>query len=371
MARKKASSKAAAASSTASYVVSPRYCAARYPAPLEFARGVDPNRARLIEQTKDKWMNGTTIHYWFFDKPGKWTAAESQKKVVREAFKRWKALGIGLDFAEVANSDDADVRIAFDQTDGSWSYIGTDVRTKRSDRRTMNFGWSLTEDPSEGMDTALHEIGHTLGFPHEHQNPFAGIVWNEPAVYKSLAAPPNRWSRATTYHNIIEKIPPDTVQGSSWDPNSIMHYPFEAGLIEKPVKYRNGLTPAGGLSSRDRKWAFKFYPKLKGAAKTRPKAELRLLESKSLTLSPGQQAEYRFRPDATRSYEIRTFGAADTIVALYEKKGAKLAQIAEDDDSGTDKNAHLVVKLKAGVDYVVRVRLRYKKAKAQTALMVW
>ena len=46
--------------------------------------------------------------------------------------------------------------------------------------RTMNFGWDLTT--SYGHDTALHEIGHTLGFPHEHQNPTAGIVWNEPAV---------------------------------------------------------------------------------------------------------------------------------------------------------------------------------------------
>ena len=27
-------------------------------------------------------------------------------------------------------------------------------------------------------DTALHGIGHTLGLPHEHQNPNAGIVWD-------------------------------------------------------------------------------------------------------------------------------------------------------------------------------------------------
>ena len=31
----------------------------------------------------------------------------------------------------------------------------------------MNFGWDLTQ-PGE-IDTALHEIGHTIGFPHEHQ----------------------------------------------------------------------------------------------------------------------------------------------------------------------------------------------------------
>ena len=153
-------------------------------------------------------MNGTTLRYWFFDKPAKWTAPKKELDVVRAAFKSWKALGIGLDFLEVKTQAEADIRIAFQQADGSWSYLGTDIRTRRSDVRTMNFGWSLVEDLQEGMDTAIHEIGHTLSFPHEHQNPFAGIVWDEEAVYKSLAAPPNGWSRATTFHNIIRKIEP-------------------------------------------------------------------------------------------------------------------------------------------------------------------
>ena len=69
----------------------------------------------------------------------------------------------------------------------------------------MNFGWGLTSDPRREI-AAVHEIGHTLGFPHEHQNPFAGIVWDEPAVYNTFAAPPNSWPQATTFHNIIRKI---------------------------------------------------------------------------------------------------------------------------------------------------------------------
>jgi hypothetical protein len=347
--------------------VSPRYCAAKFPPVRTFAQGIDAGRMRLIRQTADKWLNGTTLRYWFFDKPAKWTADNAQKNVVREAFRRWKALGIGLDFAEVKNRADADLRIAFDQTDGSWSYIGTDVRTKRSDPRTMNFGWDLTEDPKEGMDTAIHEIGHTLGFPHEHQNPFAGIVWNEPAVYASLAAPPNRWSKSTTFHNIIEKIVPDTVQGSEWDANSVMHYPFEAGLIDKPVKYRGGITPAGGLSARDRMWALKFYPGIK--AKGTPR--LMPLQSTPLTLAPGQQANFIFKADATRMYEFRTFGTADTVMALYENKAGASKPIAEDDDSGTERNAHIKTALKAGKEYILRVRLHYAKASGKTAVMGW
>ncbi|WP_265939207.1 M12 family metallopeptidase [Bacillus thuringiensis] len=45
----------------------------------------------------------------------------------------------------------------------------------------MNFGWYITRNPSE-IDTAIHEIGHTLGFPHEHQNTKSGIEWDEEAV---------------------------------------------------------------------------------------------------------------------------------------------------------------------------------------------
>lgn len=358
---------AAAAQARSAVPQSPRYCAAKFPPPRKFAAGMEPGRLRLIRQTADKWINGTVLRYWFFDKPAKWTAANAQKDVVREAFKRWKALGIGLDFAEVKDRAQADLRIAFDQTDGSWSYIGTDVRTKRSDPRTMNFGWDLLEDPKEGMDTAIHEIGHTLGFPHEHQNPFAGIVWNEPAVYASLAAPPNRWSKSTTFHNIIEKIVPDTVQGSDWDPDSVMHYPFERGLIDKPTKFRVGLTPAGGLSARDRKWALEFYPAIK-AAQT---PTLVPLQSTPLTLAPAQQANFNFKPDASRVYEFRTFGTADTVMALYEKKGSSSSPIAQDDDSGTDRNAHLKIALKAGKEYVLRVRLHYAKASGKTAVMAW
>ena len=365
MSRKSTTGKASRAN--AAIPASPRYCAAKFPPVRRFAAGVEAGRARLIRQTADKWINGTTLRYWFFDKPSKWSAANAQKNVVREAFRQWKALGIGLDFAEVKNRADADLRIAFDQSDGSWSYIGTDVRTKRSDPRTMNFGWDLTEDPKEGMDTAIHEIGHTLGFPHEHQNPFAGIVWNEKVVYASLAAPPNQWSKSTTFHNIIEKIVPDTVQGSDWDANSVMHYPFEAGLIDKPIQYRKGITPAGGLSARDRKWALQFYPPIK--AKGTPR--LAPLQSTALTLAAGQQANFLFKADASRVYEFRTFGSADTVMALYENKTGSSAPIAEDDDSGTERNAHIKTALKSGKEYILRVRLHFAKASGKTAVMAW
>ena len=71
----------------------------------------------------------------------------------------------------------AQIRIAFDPAEDSASYVGTDNLGIDSAKSTMNFGWDLTTP--YGHTTALHEIGHAIGFPHEHQNPKGGIVWNE------------------------------------------------------------------------------------------------------------------------------------------------------------------------------------------------
>jgi len=110
-----------------------------------------------------------------------------------------------LAFNEVKTTAEAEIRIGF-QLGSSWSYVGRDAIDLVSDfnERTMNFGWDLTTDYER--DTALHEIGHALGFPHEHQNPNAGIIWNEKAVYSYFSGPPNFWRRDNIYHNIIRKI---------------------------------------------------------------------------------------------------------------------------------------------------------------------
>jgi hypothetical protein len=357
------------------------YCSLQQVANRVFLPGINAERERLILVSGRKWVNGTVLHYYFFDKSTdgenvvfsdgtrefiSWTTSDAEKNVVRAAFEKWKELGTGLDFREVNSRDEAEIRIGFMKGDGSWSKLGRDVLEVGRDQRTMNFGWDLTRDNTE-IDTAIHEIGHTLGFPHEHQNPNAGIVWNEEAVYRALAQPPNNWDRQTTYYNIIRKISADTVQGSNWDPNSIMHYPFESGLIMEPTRYQEGLQPAGGLSPRDITWMKTFYPPLKVS----DYKELKLLQSEQLDIADGQQLNFCIKPTATRDYEFRTFGESDVVMVLFEKENEKLQYRTADDDSGEQRNAYLKVKLISQHQYVLRVRLYYADRKNEIALMMW
>ena len=341
-----------------------QYCAMPQTVERTFSSDVDPNRQQLIILLGNKWLNGTVLHYFFFDQ-GIWVGSEAEKAVVRRAFETWKSIGIGLEFKEVSNRSEAEIRIGFLKGDGSWSYLGKGILDIPNNQRTMNFGWDISRSPRE-IDTAIHEIGHTLGFPHEHQNPNAGIVWDEDKVYSELAKPPNSWPRTTTFNNIIRKLDPREVEGSNWDSNSVMHYPFEPGLIKSPPPFdRNGINPAGGLSSKDKEIALKYYPTL-------PEQLLDLLPLISVPLQLGndQQQNFKIVPEATREYSFATLGTSDSVLGIFEKIDDELRYVKADDDSGEDRNATLKLKLFKGREYVLRVRV-YHQQDEKVAVVMW
>jgi hypothetical protein len=317
---------------------------------FELPADVDANRKRAIMNYKKVWENGRVLRYHFMEKyPGK----ETQKQIVRDCFKAWKNVGLGISFEET--DGDAEIRIGFMQGDGAWSYLGKDCASIPLTERTMNFGWDLTED----IDTALHEIGHAIGLNHEHQNPNAGIVWDEEAVYEELASYPNYWSRQTTYDNIIKKL--DYVQGSDWDKDSVMHYPFKAGLITKPEIYQTtDLTPKGGLSDLDKKIVQSFYPQLQEQTKITPPY------NQKIYISKGEQKDFVIVPETTDEYIIMTSGYSDTFISLFED----LELIAENDDSGYRWNAKIITTLNADTEYVLKLRLYSQYKSGDTFLNI-
>lgn len=156
---------------------------------------------------------------------------------------------VPFNYEFVDTKEDAYIRITFNPNNGAWAMLGTDCKYYTDiNKPTMNLGWF-------DVATTIHEFCHTLGMIHEHQNPRGkSIDWNLPKLYEWTKRTQG-WDEKITKTNIVDKYDLNSINGSDFDPNSIMlyFYPKELTLDN------TGTTQNLEFSFTDIKWIVDIY----------------------------------------------------------------------------------------------------------------
>jgi hypothetical protein len=292
-------------------------------------------RMRAIAINGKKWMNGITLRVRFMG------GTASQYKIVKEEAEWWtKVANLKFDFN---NAPAAEIRITFDETDGAWSYIGTDCQSIPLNQATMNLGFL---DPG----TAAHEFGHAIGLAHEHQNPAGGIQWNEAVVISEVAKAPNYWDEETARHNILSKYSVDQITGTKFDPDSIMLYYFP------PEWTLNGIGTKANtvLSTLDKQFisGAMMYPKTAPTVDEAVELEVNARRRTAASIGKfGEEDLFTFAVEESGRHVIDTKGPTDVIMKLFGPD-SKTQLITQDDDSGFRHNARIASNLIKGRYYV-------------------
>lgn len=238
--------------------------------PLKIAQKIEKN---LAEQDPS-WKKSDFLKIFpSWPNPEKWQMCWVAKCVEEQLQPH---IGIKFNFNfDVSKSYDCDIRVAFDPTAGCWSLLGNQSLMKddasMSNRESMNFEWldaptgSSNKNETDGKGkftykgqeftvpaglhlngndtgaTVVHEFGHALGMIHEHQNPFGQpILWDVEKVKRIFSGPPNSWDADTIDSNILGSTEKSLLNGSKFDPDSIMKYSFKKELIYQPKKDKEG-----------------------------------------------------------------------------------------------------------------------------------
>jgi hypothetical protein len=309
-------------------------------------------RERAISLIGKQWLNGSTLRIRFME------GTPAQQDMVRDIAPQW-TLHANLDF-EFTNHPRAEIRVTFDANDGAWSYVGTDNSNIPLHAATLNLGW-------QDQGVILHEFGHMIGLSHEHQNPEGGIVWNEAQVIADLGGSPNFWDEATTRRNVLNKYRADQVNGTDFDPASVMLYAFPDSWTTN----MGATSENPDLSDLDKAFVASavMYPGRDTGGGEAEATEIDVCSGAAQEIAEaGEEDVFRFTVAEQGRHVVETSGSTDVVIVLFGPDSRTL-KIAEDDDGGVGRNSRIAADLGPG-EYHVAVRHFSQHATGAYRIMV-
>ncbi|KAK6980655.1 ZnMc domain-containing protein [Favolaschia claudopus] len=208
----------------------------------------------VVTRLDQLWDAGSTVTYSFLG------GTANQQAKVDKVVLEWLPYA-NLNFPRV--NQGGTIRIAFDASSGSWSWVGTLNRGIPSYDTTMNLGWINNDTNISADDRAviLHEFGHVLGLLHEHQSPARSgtLHLDENAVYAYYAMTQG-WNKAMIKSQIIDVYDTNDVSNySALDMKSIMMYFMPAAMDKERIEIK----PNYVLSELDKAYMVINYPRAK------------------------------------------------------------------------------------------------------------
>ena len=221
---------------------------------LNYAIG--PDKVPTVFANEHNFWNDNpqTIYYFFMG------GSPQQHEKVTQTIEEWTWYA-NVRFIEAPSAEESHVRITFDSTDGSWSYIGRQCSSVPETEATMNLAWldKLSHLTANERAVILHEFGHALGLLHEHESPAHrnGAFQNIDRAFE-LFKGTQGWTREQIYEQVINVYNNSDVSNySQVDIHSIMHYPQPKELtgLDEDIPYNEK------LSDIDKAYMILQYPR--------------------------------------------------------------------------------------------------------------
>jgi hypothetical protein len=218
------------------------------------------NKLRAAFQKNAVWTNGMTLNVGFFKNNRFYTPYKADW--VKKCIQSYVEPLVNLKFVWDTPLNVSHIRITFDPYGGAWSYVGRGSLVIPVEEPTMNLGWlddGVDYDSPSAKGTGavvVHEFGHALGMIHEHSRGKAKLPWNYQGVCNYLKSAPNNWNGDTVDYNVFKAADETQLNGSEYDPKSIMHYYFANNFFCED----QNLTRNSKLSELDKIWLAKQYP---------------------------------------------------------------------------------------------------------------